>query len=68
LSTPTAVKVAEIAPWIYYSRVKPGSLKLECILDLASPWRIILQNLLKKQQGTKNSGKTALLYPPLGDD
>jgi hypothetical protein len=44
LSTFTTVKVAEIAPWIHHSRVKPASLKWECIPDLASPCKITLWN------------------------
>jgi hypothetical protein len=31
LSTPTTVKVAEIAPWIHHSQVKPASLEWECV-------------------------------------
>jgi hypothetical protein len=34
-----------IAPQIHHSRVKPASLKWECIPDPASPCRITLQNL-----------------------
>ena len=34
LFIPTTVKVAEVGPWIHYSRVKPASLNWECILDL----------------------------------
>jgi hypothetical protein len=45
LPTPTAVKVSEIAPWIHYSRVKPSSLKWECIPNPASPYKITLQNI-----------------------
>jgi hypothetical protein len=45
LSTPTAAKVAEIAPWIHHSWVKPASLEWECIPDLASPCEITLWNL-----------------------
>jgi hypothetical protein len=37
-STPTAVKVAEIVPWIHHSRVKPASLEWECIPDPALPY------------------------------
>jgi hypothetical protein len=36
LSTPTAVKVAEIAPCIHHSQVKPASIEWECIPYLAS--------------------------------
>jgi hypothetical protein len=45
LSTPTAVKLAEIASWIHHSQVKPASLQWECIPDPASLCRITLQNL-----------------------
>jgi hypothetical protein len=38
-------KVAEIAPWIHHSRVKPASLEWECIPDPASPRRITFWNL-----------------------
>jgi hypothetical protein len=41
-STPTAVKVTEISPWIHHSQVKPAFLKGECIPDLASPYKITL--------------------------
>jgi hypothetical protein len=40
LSTPTTIKVAEFAPWIHHSQVKPASLKWECIPDPASPCKI----------------------------
>ena len=33
LSTPTAVKVAKVGPWIHYSRVESASRKWECIPD-----------------------------------
>jgi hypothetical protein len=36
----TAVKVAVVAPWIHQSRVKPASLKWECIPDPGSPCKI----------------------------
>jgi hypothetical protein len=45
LSTPTTVKVAEIALWIHYSRVKPASLEWECVPDLALPCKITLWNV-----------------------
>jgi hypothetical protein len=44
-TTPTAVKVAVIAPWFHHSQVKSASLKWECIPNLASPCKITLQNL-----------------------
>jgi hypothetical protein len=44
LSTPTAVKVAEIVLWIHHSQVKPASLKWECISDPTSLCKITLQN------------------------
>jgi hypothetical protein len=44
LSTPTAIKVAEITSWIHESQVKPASLEWECILDPALPCKITLQN------------------------
>jgi hypothetical protein len=70
LSTPTIVKVAEIALFIHHSQVKPASLEWEYIPDLASPCRITLQNISalpqqysasQKTTGTKNKGTTALL-------
>jgi hypothetical protein len=53
-STPTAVKVAETAPWIHYSRVKPASLEWECIPDPALPCTSTLQNFgaLPQQDST----------------
>jgi hypothetical protein len=45
LYTLTAVRVAEIAPWIHYSWVKPASLEWEHIPDLASPCKFTLQNV-----------------------
>jgi hypothetical protein len=33
LSTPTAVKVAEIIPWIHHRQVKPDIFEWECIPD-----------------------------------
>jgi hypothetical protein len=45
LSIPTTVKVAEIAPWIYCSRVKPASLEWECIPNSALLRKIILRNI-----------------------
>jgi hypothetical protein len=45
LSTPTAVKVAEIVPWIHHSWVNPASLKWECIPDPASQCKITLLNI-----------------------
>jgi hypothetical protein len=44
LFTPTVVKVVEIAPGFYHSRVKPASLEWECIPDPASPCKITLWN------------------------
>jgi hypothetical protein len=44
-TTPTAVKVAEIAPWIHHNWVKPASLEWQCISDLASQCKITLWNL-----------------------
>jgi hypothetical protein len=54
LSIPIAVKVAEIAPWIHYSWVKPASLSWECIPYLGSPCRITLGNVsaLPRQDST----------------
>jgi hypothetical protein len=45
LSTPTAVKVAEIASWIHYSQLKPASLMWKCIPYPASLYRVTLQNI-----------------------
>jgi hypothetical protein len=70
LSTPTAVKVAEIVPWIHHSQVKPISFQWECIPDLSLPCKISLQNICAlpwqdpvpgKQQRTSDGGMTALL-------
>jgi hypothetical protein len=54
LSIPTTVKVAEIAPWIHHSLVKPASLEWEFISDPASLCRITLQHLstLPRQDST----------------
>jgi hypothetical protein len=40
LSTPTAVKVAEIALWIHHSQIKPASPEWECIPDPALSCKI----------------------------
>jgi hypothetical protein len=70
LSTPTAVKVAEIIRWIHHSRVKPASLKWECILDPVLPYKITFKTLalfpnrtllLRRQQKTMNNKTSALL-------
>jgi hypothetical protein len=45
LFTPTAVKVAEIVPWIHNSWVKPASLKWECITDPVSPYKTTFKTL-----------------------
>jgi hypothetical protein len=45
LSTPTAVKVAEIAPWMRYSRVRPASPEWKCIPDPVLACMITLQNV-----------------------
>jgi hypothetical protein len=58
LSTPTIVKVAEIAAWIHHSRVKPASLEWDCIPDSASPCRITLQNLSTLLQQDSTSQET----------
>jgi hypothetical protein len=64
LSIHTAVKVAEIAPWIYHSRVKPASLEWECIPSRSSSRMSVPflgRTLLPgKQQRTTDSG-TAFL-------
>jgi hypothetical protein len=44
LFTSTAVKVAEIVPWIHHSQVKPASLR-ECIPDPVSPYKITFKTL-----------------------
>jgi hypothetical protein len=44
-STPTTVKVAEIAPWIHHSLVKLASFEWECIPLPISPFKITLQNV-----------------------
>jgi hypothetical protein len=41
--TPTAVKVAEIAPWIHHSWLKPASLQEKCIPNPASQCKITPQ-------------------------
>jgi hypothetical protein len=74
LSTPTAVKVAEIAPWIHYSQVKTASLNWKSIPDLAASRNFTLWNISArqgmflgrtplpwKQQGIMNNEMTALL-------
>jgi hypothetical protein len=58
LSTPTIVKVAEIAPWIHHSPVKPASLEWECIPDPASPCRITFWNLSVLPQQDSASQET----------
>jgi hypothetical protein len=45
LTTPIAVKVAEIAPCIHYSQVNPVSLEWECIPNPAPPSKIALQKI-----------------------
>ena len=54
LSTPTAVKVAEVGPWIHYSRVGPRihyyySRNSECILNPSMPCKL---TIWKKQSPT----------------
>jgi hypothetical protein len=44
LSTLTAVKVTETAPWIHHSQVKTAFLKWEWIPVPTSPRKITLQN------------------------
>jgi hypothetical protein len=70
LSTPIAVKVAEIDPSFYLSQVKPASLEWECIPDPASLCKITFWNtpafssrtlLSRRQQETMKDGTTALL-------
>jgi hypothetical protein len=70
LSTPTAVKVAEIAPWIYHRLVKPASLKWGCIPGPASLCKITPGTLApflsetpieERQLETTNNETTALL-------
>jgi hypothetical protein len=60
LSIPPAVKVAEIAPWIHHSQVKPVSLKWECIPVPNSPCKITLQNTCTlPQQDPSESSATS---------
>ncbi|VFV42077.1 Hypothetical predicted protein [Lynx pardinus] len=49
LSTPSAVKVAEVRPQIHHSRVKPTSRNWECIPDLSTLCKLTIQ---KKQSET----------------
>jgi hypothetical protein len=58
LSIPTTVKVAEIAPWIHHSWVKPASLEWECIPNLVSPCRITLWDLKALLQQVFTSQET----------
>jgi hypothetical protein len=43
LSTPTAVKVTKVAPWVHHSQVKLASLEWECIPDSDLLCKITLQ-------------------------
>lgn len=43
LSTPTAVKVAEITPWIHHSRLKPAAAEWECVPDSSEPLKATLR-------------------------
>jgi hypothetical protein len=70
LSTPTAVKVPEIIPWIQYSQVKPASLEWECISDSVYPHKITFRTLApfpdrtllpSRQQETMDNETSALL-------
>jgi hypothetical protein len=70
LSTPTAVKVAEIVPGTSHSRVKPASLEWVSIPDLVSPYKITFKIpapfpnrilLPRRQQETMDNATSALL-------
>lgn len=42
-TTPMAVKVAKITPWIHHSRMKPAAARWNCTSDLSEPLKITLQ-------------------------
>jgi hypothetical protein len=43
LTTPTAIKVAEITPWIYHTQVKKASPEWKSQLDSSDPLRLTLR-------------------------
>nr|KAF6465875.1 hypothetical protein HJG63_011259 [Rousettus aegyptiacus] len=59
LSTPTAVKVAKIMPWIHHRRLKPVATNWECISDSTKPLRPTLRK--KTLTGLEDRRKSAPL-------
>lgn len=62
LFTLTAVKVAEMTPWIHHSRLKPVAIDWECISDSTEPLRVTLRKTLTEFEDRKNIG-SALVTP-----
>ncbi|XP_063313204.1 uncharacterized protein LOC134612714 [Pelobates fuscus] len=49
LSTPTAVKVAEVTPWIHHSRVKPAADSWQATPDPENPCKIRLKRVIQSE-------------------